>query len=189
MTEPPGLAGDLLGIALLANGVDLVVARPADAESARQDPIAVALAHPVGLPGEHRLVEGEAARLDDHAVGDELVAGLDPHDVARARPRRRVARRAVPSRITFAFGATSNASRSRVSFAFSSWRIPIALLMIAITPNSASANSPSDRISTKKPAMIALKSVKTLPATMLATERLVVCSRAQPREPLRGLGA
>src|SRR5262249_5722959 len=43
--------------------------------------------------------------------------------------------------------------------------------MIAMTPKIASANSPSSSISTKKTPMIALKSVKTLPATMLDTER------------------
>ena len=45
--------------------------------------------------------------------------------------------------------------------------------MIAMKPKSASANSPSERMRMKKTPMIALKSVKTLPATMLATERLV----------------
>ena len=39
-------------------------------------------------------------------------------------------------------------------------------------PKIASAQSPSDRIRTKKTPMIALKSVKTLPATIEATERL-----------------
>jgi hypothetical protein len=80
------------------------------------------------------------------------------------------------SRTTFALGATRTARWSSTSFAFSSWRIPIALLTIAISPKSASANRPSARMSTKKEAMIALKSVRTLPATMLATERLLVGS-------------
>src|SRR4029079_9395561 len=43
--------------------------------------------------------------------------------------------------------------------------------MIAIRPKAASANRPSTSIRAKKTAMIALKSVKTLPATMLDTER------------------
>src|SRR5881394_1037856 len=43
--------------------------------------------------------------------------------------------------------------------------------MIAITPKIASAISPSERMRTKKTPMIALKRVKTLPATMLETER------------------
>jgi hypothetical protein len=45
-------------------------------------------------------------------------------------------------------------------------------LTIAIIPKSASAKSPSDRIRMKKPPMIALKRVKTLPATIEATERV-----------------
>src|SRR5262245_17238650 len=49
--------------------------------------------------------------------------------------------------------------------------MPIEELITAITPNSASAQSPSPRSSTKKTAMIALKRAKTLPATMLAVER------------------
>src|SRR5215211_2318475 len=40
-------------------------------------------------------------------------------------------------------------------------------------PKSASANSPRARTTTKKTPMIRLKKVKTLPATMLATERLL----------------
>ena len=86
-----------------------------------------------------------------------------------------------PSRITWALGATSSASWSSVSFAFSSWRIPIAELTTAISPNRASANSPSASMITKKTARIALKSVKTLPATMLATERLVAGSGSPSR--------
>src|SRR4029079_11428562 len=43
-------------------------------------------------------------------------------------------------------------------------------------PKRESANSPSARSATKKTPMIRLKRVKTLPATMLATERLEVCS-------------
>ncbi len=43
-------------------------------------------------------------------------------------------------------------------------------------PNSASAKSPSERMRMKKTPMIALKSVKTLPATIDATERLVLSS-------------
>ena len=39
-------------------------------------------------------------------------------------------------------------------------------------PKRASANSPKERMTMKNAPMIALKRVKTLPATMLATERL-----------------
>ena len=62
--------------------------------------------------------------------------------------------------------------------------------MIAITPKRASAKRPSSSIRTKKTPMIALKRVKTLPATMLETEREEVSGGgAEVVEPLRGLGA
>jgi len=57
------------------------VPEPADAEGARQDPVAVRLADAFRLPGEQRLVEGQATRADHVAVGDQLIAGLDPHHV------------------------------------------------------------------------------------------------------------
>ena len=41
-----------------------------------------------------------------------------------------------------------------------------------MNPKRASANSPNERMTMKNTPMIALKRVKTLPATMLATERL-----------------
>ncbi len=44
-----------------------------------------------------------------------------------------------PSRIARAWGATRTASSSSVSFAFSSWRIPIEELITASSPNSESA--------------------------------------------------
>ena len=60
-------------------------------------------------------------------------------------------------------------------------------------PNAASAQSCSERMRMKKTPMIALKSVKTLPATIEATERLVRSSTgpslwsrlaaSEPREP------
>ena len=78
-----------------------------------------------------------------------------------------------PSRTALALGATRSASWSSVSLAFSSWRIPIAELITAMNPNRASANSPSASMRTKKAPRMALKRVKTLPATMLATERLL----------------
>src|SRR6188472_1556528 len=81
-----------------------------------------------------------------------------------------------PSRITSARGATSSARLSSVSFAFTSWRIPIAELTIAITPNSASAQSPWLRMRMKKTRMIALKSVRTFARTIDRTDRLVSCS-------------
>jgi hypothetical protein len=65
---------------------------------------------------------------------------------------------------------------SSVSFAFTSWRIPIAELTIAISPNSASAQSPWLRMRMKKTRMIALKSVRTVARTIDRTERLVSSS-------------
>ena len=60
--------------------------------------------------------------------------------------------------------------------------------MIAITPKRASAKRPSSSIRTKKTPMIALKSVKTLPATMLETEREEVSGGA-PRSWSRFLAS
>ena len=94
-----------------------------------------------------------------------------------------------PSRIAFARGATSSASWSSVSFAFSSWRIPIAELTIAIRPKIASAHSPSERMRMKKTPMIALNSVRTLAVTMLATERLEVGSGSPRRASRRAASA
>ena len=122
MAELACLAGDLLRVALLTDRVELVVAGAREHERAREQPVAGALADPVGLAGEQRLVDGQPAGVDDGAVGDELVARLDPDEVA-GNHLVGVSSISRPSRITFARGATSSASRSRVSFAFSSWRI------------------------------------------------------------------
>ena len=45
-----------------------------------------------------------------------------------------------------------------------------------MSPKSASANRPSERIRMKKTPMIALKSVRTLPSTIERTERLEASS-------------
>ena len=82
MAERPGFARHLLRVAVAANGIHLVVARAREAEGAREQPIAIALADSLGLTGEDRLVQHQATRGDDHAVGDELVAGLDPDQIA-----------------------------------------------------------------------------------------------------------
>ena len=73
--------------------------------------------------------------------------------------------------------------------AFSSWRIPMYELTAAMSPKIASAHSPSERMRMKKTPMIALKSVKTLAATMLATERLVARSIGGRRSSLRAASA
>ena len=102
------------------------------AEGAGEQAVAALLADPVGLAGEQRLVDGQPARGEDLAVGDELIAGLDP-DTSPGTTSSAQQLDAAPSRITSARGATSSASWSSVSFAFISWRIPIAELMIAIS--------------------------------------------------------
>src|SRR5829696_10501291 len=82
MAELPRLARDLLRVAVLAHRVELVVAGARDRERAGEHPVGRALADPVRLAGQERLVDRESARVDKRAVGDELVAGLDADDVA-----------------------------------------------------------------------------------------------------------
>ena len=167
------LAGELLGVALLTHRVDLVVAGAVEAEGARQHAVAARAcgSRPTRRSAATRRASARARRRARRRrrAGRRARRG-------RRRPGRspRRAARPAPSRARpCARGATSRASWSSVSFAFSSWRIPIALLTIATKPKNASANSPSDRISRKKPAMIALKSVRTFDSTMLRTERLL----------------
>ena len=83
VAELARLAGDLLGVAVLAHGIDFVAARARDPERAREHPVSGPLADPVRLAGEQRLVDAQPARLHHRAVGDELVARLDSDDVAR----------------------------------------------------------------------------------------------------------
>src|SRR5918998_5857485 len=54
--------------------------------------------------------------------------------------------------------------------------MPMAEFRIAMNPKTASAKRPSERMRTKKTPMIALKSVKTFPATIEATDRLEASS-------------
>ena len=82
VAELPRLAGDLGRVAVLADRVDFIVARARDPERAREHSVAGPFADPVRLAGEQRLVHREAARVDHRAVGDQLIAGLDPDDVA-----------------------------------------------------------------------------------------------------------
>ena len=58
------------------------MARARDPERAGEQPVADPLADPVGLAGEQRLVDGQPAGVDQRAVGDQLIAGLDPDQVA-----------------------------------------------------------------------------------------------------------
>ena len=94
-----------------------------------------------------------------------------------------------PSRITLAFGATSSANSSSVSFARSSWRIPIAVLTTATRPKIASAKSPSPTRTMKNAPRIALNRVKTFAATMLWTERELVGSTGPSRASSRSASA
>ena len=151
VAELPRLAGDLGRVAVLAHRVDFVVARvrdPNEAESIGRG----AFADPVRLAGEQRFVHREAARVDNGAVGDQLIAG----PILTMSPGRPVGRRLDDAAVADSLprGATSSASRSSVSLAFGSWRTPIAELTTAIRPKRASANSPSDGIRTKNTAMI-----------------------------------
>src|SRR5690242_4440109 len=67
--------------------------------------------------------------------------------------------------------------------------MPIAELTIAITPKIASAKRPSESMRMKKPPMTALKSVRTLAVTMLATERLLGGSGGPRRANRRSASA
>jgi hypothetical protein len=67
--------------------------------------------------------------------------------------------------------------------------MPIAELMIATSPKRASAQRPRERMRMKKTPMIALNSVRTLAATMLATDRLEVGSGSPSRVSRRAASA
>ena len=83
----------------------------------------------------------------DAAVGDELVAGLEPDEVADDdlldRDARRRRRRGRP----WPCGATSAASRSSARFARTSWAIPIAEFATRMPRKSASRQSPKASVS------------------------------------------
>src|SRR6185312_8086379 len=82
VTEGASLAGDLLGVAVLADGVGLVVARAGDAEGAREGALADSLPDAIRFAGEHRFVERQATAFGHLSIGDELVSWLDPDPVA-----------------------------------------------------------------------------------------------------------
>ena len=119
----------------------------------RTSPRATGRPRACGLPSDSPVsIDSSMVRPredDDHAVGDELVAGLDP-DTSPGTTSSARSSIGWPSRTAFALGATRSARWSSVSFAFSSWRIPIAELITAISPNRASANRPSASMRTKK---------------------------------------
>src|SRR5690242_5673767 len=94
MTEGAGLARQTGGIAVGADGGDDVRADALDRERARADLGTDLARNGFGFAGEDRLVEPERVRLRQVAVGDDLVAGAEPHEVTddelydrdRARP-------------------------------------------------------------------------------------------------------
>ena len=174
MPERTGLAGDPRGVALVADSGHDVGSGALDGERARAHPPRPACASTgARLPGEDRLVEREPVRRSSVPVGDDLVTGLDAHEVAHddvvdggsAGPRRP----ARPSR----WGATSAASRSSARFARTSCVIPIAELATRTPRKSASCHSPNASVSPPNTARIRLKTVKTFARTMLEYERLV----------------
>ena len=130
-------------------------------------------------------------RLDDHlAVGDELVAGLDDDDVAgHDLVGEELGHLAVADRLRLG----GDEDRELVER-------PLRLQLLADPDVGVDdrdhpeerrrRRGPSSSIRTKKTPMIALKRVKTLPATMLETEREEVSGGA-PRSwsRLLGLGA
>ncbi len=77
-----GLADELVGVGVGADLVGEVDPRPGDAERAGLHGVAGAPGDRVGLAGEHRLVELQAAGLGERAVGDDLLARAEPDRVA-----------------------------------------------------------------------------------------------------------
>ena len=76
-----GLGREALGEALGPHRLDDVLAGAGDAVGAREQGLARLPLHRLALPGQDRLVDGEAARHQHGSVGDHLVARLQPHDV------------------------------------------------------------------------------------------------------------
>ena len=77
-----GLGGELVGEALEADLLGLVVAAAGHAETAREQGIAGMFGHEVRLAGEQRLVDLHAALADHGSVDHHLVAGVEVEDVA-----------------------------------------------------------------------------------------------------------
>jgi len=80
--ELGGLGRELVGEALEADLLGLVVAAARHAEAAREQRIAGMLGHEVRFAGEQRLVHFHAALADHRAIDDHLVAGVQVEDVA-----------------------------------------------------------------------------------------------------------
>ena len=173
VAERPRLAGDLLGVALLAHGVDLVVAGAAEARTSRR---ARGRAPACGSRRTRRSASTRPWSGRATAITSPSATSWSPGSMRTTSPGTTSSARrptGAPSRIDLRAGARRAArAASRVSFAFSSWRMPMYELSAAMNPKIASAQRPSERIRMKKTPMIALNSVSVFAATMEATERL-----------------
>ena len=180
MPELARLPRDALGVALRPDRSDLVGPRALEDERARAKLVGARACDGSRLAAQHRLVELELLGANEHAVGDDLIARLDPHvvtdddrvdgDLARA-----------PSRITVAVGATRAASRSSLRFARSSCQIPIPAFATTIPRNSASRQSPKPSSSTPSDEQHDVERCATFARTMLAVERLDAAGTTGPR--------
>ena len=135
--ELAGLFGELGGVGFPADLGGPVRAAARDDEAARHHLVAGVLRDRVGLAGEQGLVDLEVGVLDDLAVDDDLVAGPQFDDVVEHDLVGRH-RAAVPDCLrTMGFAWPTMASLSSVCLARSSWMMPIALLAMISSPNSA----------------------------------------------------
>ena len=82
MAEGLGLAGDLAGVAFVPHRGHFAVAGTGNHEAAGKDFVPRRLADRVGFAGQHRLVDGQPAGTGHPAVGDDLLAGREPDQVA-----------------------------------------------------------------------------------------------------------
>ena len=117
-----------------------------------------------------RLASSSASPSAAHhrPVGDHLVAGRQPHEIADHHLVDRHAGGRRPSRTTTASGATSAASRSSARLERISWNDPIAMFATRIPRKSASFHDPNAIVSTPKTSRIPFGIVSVLARTMLA---------------------
>ena len=97
MPELARLPDQALGVAVVPDRGGAVRTGPLGHEGARPDPLADGALDRLGLAGQDRLVEREAAALDHVAVGHDLIARADPDQVtAHDLPDRHVTLAPVP---------------------------------------------------------------------------------------------
>ena len=178
-------SGDARRVTLLTDGGHEVGARALDRERAGLDLLARALRHRLRFAGEDRLVEREPVAAPKRAVGDHLIACVEQHDVAVDDVFDAALAAVLPSRNTFAVGATSAARRSSVRFARTSCAMPMPAFATRIARKSASCTSPNASVSTPAASRIRLKTVKTFATTMLLYERLDVVAAGGRAASLR----